>query len=224
MSSTAPVSSNRIFPKLKICGITTLEDARFVAGALADYIGFVFASGSPRLISARDAAEISGWIHGPEKVGVFVNQPADEINATVERVGLDLVQLHGEESTTDAALIKAPIIKAFRIREEADLPAIREQMLEWESIARYYLFDSRNDKMHGGTGATWNWRFLKDLEPEKPFFVAGGISHQNAGEAIQNTAPFAMDLSSSLESEPGIKDFDKMTDFFEIWNELRDSF
>jgi phosphoribosylanthranilate isomerase len=223
MSTYRIPKSQQPFPKLKICGITTLEDARFAAGALADYLGFVFASGSPRQISPRDAAEICGWIHGPEKVGVFVNQTPDEINAIVSRAGLDFVQLHGEESTADARKIGAPVIKAFRIREEADLPVIREQMKEWEDVAKFYLYDSRSDKMHGGTGETWNWELLTHLAPEKPFFLAGGLNRKNAADAIRITSPFAVDLSSSLESEPGRKDFDKMQSFFETWNDLREA-
>ncbi len=215
---------NHSFPKLKICGITTLEDARFAAGALADYLGFVFTSESPRYIQPRDAAEISGWIEGPGKVGVFVNQHQDEVNAIAERVGLDLVQLHGDESATYAKEILAPVIKVFRIRAAADLPDIRKEMKLWNEIARFYLFDSKNDNMRGGTGEIWDWSMINALSPDKPFFLAGGISHENVAEAVEATAPFGVDLSSSLESSPGKKDFDKMQSFFEQWNKLRDNF
>lgn len=211
------------FPKLKICGITTLEDARFAAGAMADYLGFVFAGASPRQISPRDAAEICSWIQGPEKVGIFVNQPADEINAIVSRVGLDLVQLHGEEDLADARKIRVPLIRAFRVRDQGDIPAIREQMKLWDEVAGFYLFDSRSDKGHGGTGETWNWELLRRIAPDKPYFLAGGIGPQNAADAVRTATPYAMDLSSSLESRPGVKDFDKLHDFFDLWNELRDS-
>ncbi len=215
---------NHSFPKLKICGITTLEDARFAAGALADYLGFVFTSESPRYIQPRNAAEISGWIEGPGKVGVFVNQHPNEVNAISERVGLNLVQLHGDESVTYAKEILAPVVKVFRIRSEADLPGIRKEMKQWNDIARFYLFDSKNDNMRGGTGESWNWSMINELSPEKPFFLAGGISHENVVKAMETTAPFGIDLSSSLEVSPGIKDFDKMQSFFDQWNEFRDNF
>jgi phosphoribosylanthranilate isomerase len=210
------------FPKLKICGITTLEDARFAAGAMADYLGFVFASPSPRCIQPREAAEISGWIEGPVKVGVFVNQSVDEVNRIAERVGLDLVQLHGEESVAYAEKLQSPVIKVFRIRQEADLPEIQRMMDEWITVAEYYLFDTKSDKMHGGTGESWNWSLIQKLMPKKPFFVAGGISAENVRDAVQATRPFAVDLSSSVEESPGVKDFDRMQHFFEMWNELRD--
>lgn len=211
------------FPKLKICGITTLEDARFAAGAMADYLGFVFTSESPRFIHPRDASEISGWIEGPEKVGVFVNQPVDEVNRIVGRVGLDLVQLHGDEPVAYAEKIRVPVIKVFKIRQENDLPEIQKRMEEWDTVANFYLFDTRSDKMHGGTGETWNWSLLHQLAPDKPIFLAGGISAENVREAVQATRPFAVDLSSSLEESPGKKDFDRMQRFFEEWNEMRDN-
>ena len=215
---------NHSFPKLKICGITTLEDARFAAGALADYLGFVFTNESPRYILPRDAAEISGWLEGPEKVGVFVNQHQDEVNAISERVGLNLVQLHGDENVTYAREIHVPIIKVFRIRSATDLPDIKKEMKLWDDIASFYLFDSKNDNKRGGTGESWDWSMVNELSPEKPFFLAGGISHENVARAVETAAPFGIDLSSSLESSPGLKDFDKMHAFFDQWNELRDSF
>ena len=214
--------TDHTFPKLKICGITTLEDARFAAGALADYLGFVFTSDSPRYVQPRDAAKISGWIEGPKKVGVFVNQHQDEVNAISERVGLDLVQLHGDESAAYAKEIHAPVVKVFRIRSAADLPGIRNEMKLWDDIAQFYLFDSKNDKMRGGTGESWDWSMINELSPEKPFFLAGGISHENVAKAVETVAPFGIDLSSSLEASPGKKDFDKMQSFFDRWNDLRD--
>ncbi len=216
--------NERPFPKLKVCGITTLEDARFAAGAMVDYLGFVFASESPRNIPPREAEEICKWIQGPEKVGVFVNQSPDEVNAIVERAGLDLVQLHGDESIAMAKELNAPVIKVFRIREESDLPEIRNQIELWDSVAKFYLFDSRSDNMYGGTGETWDWSMLSTLSPEKPFLLAGGISAVNFTDAIRSASPYGIDLSSSLEESPGVKDFDKMHTFFEAWNALRDTY
>ncbi len=212
------------FPKLKICGITTLEDARYAAGALADYIGFIFYEKSPRYITPGDAAEIIGWIEGPRKIGVFVNLPASQINKIVDQTGIDLVQLHGKETPEDAAEIKVPVIKAFRIRGQNDIPSLREEMHNWNRTAGYYLFDTKNDKLHGGTGKAWDWSLIKHLSPEKPFFLAGGITSENVAEALFTGRPYAIDLSSSIEESPGVKDFDKMQHFFDQWNDLRDSF
>lgn len=210
------------FPRLKICGITTLEDARFAAGAMADYLGFLFYPGSPRYLSPREAAEISGWIEGPEKVGVFVNQKAEEINEIVERVGLDLVQLHGEESPGMVRYLTVPVIKAFRIGTNSDLSGLKSTMSVWEPHAEFFLMDSKSTAGHGGTGETWDWKVIRKLVPQRPFFLAGGVSANNVTDVARRVKPYAVDLSSSVEAKPGIKDFGKMQDFFNQWNQLRD--
>ncbi|MFO8030303.1 MAG: phosphoribosylanthranilate isomerase [Cyclonatronaceae bacterium] len=210
------------FPRLKICGITTLEDARFAAGAMADYLGFLFYPGSPRYLSPRKAAEISGWIEGPEKVGVFVNQNAAEINEIVERVGLDLVQLHGDESPSMVSDLSVPVIKAFRIESNPDVKGLKSIMSAWEPHADFFLMDSKGDGGHGGTGKTWDWGVIRDLVPQRPFFLAGGVATTNVTHAVRTIRPYAIDLSSSIEDKPGIKDFEKMQDFFDQWNHLRD--
>ncbi len=210
-------------PKLKICGITTLEDARYAAGALADYLGFIFYQNSPRYITPRDAAEIIRWIEGPLKTGVFVNQPAAHVNQIIEQTGIDLVQLHGNETPEYATEINVPVIKAFHIRENVDIPGIRNEINRWEKHADFFLFDTKTDKMHGGTGLTWDWNLITRLSPRKPFFLAGGINAGNVADAVATGRPFAVDLSSSIEQSPGIKDFDKMQHFFDSWNVLRDN-
>ena len=208
-------------PKLKICGITSLEDARFVAGALVDYLGFVFYPGSPRFITPRDASEIIGWIEGPKSVGVFVDQPADEINDTIRRTNIDFVQLHGNESPEFARSLDRPVIKSFRIKDRKQINELSDKLREWENTADYFLFDAHHDKLYGGTGSTWDWSVISELKSEKPFFLAGGISHENVIEAVKQTSPYAIDLSSGLEMSPGIKDFDKIQSFVDIWNELQ---
>jgi len=217
-------SGSSDFPKLKICGITTLEDARYASGALADFIGFIFYEESPRYITPRDAAEIIRWIEGPGKIGVFVNHPAKRINQIVDQTGIDMVQLHGYESPHDAAKIEVPVVKVFRIRAQSDIPAIRKEMKNWNDIAAYYLFDTKMEQLHGGTGRPWDWNLINHLLPEKPFFLAGGIDADNVAEAVFTGPPYGVDLSSSIEAAPGVKDFDKMQLFFDRWNELRDSF
>ncbi|MDG5766477.1 phosphoribosylanthranilate isomerase [Balneolales bacterium ANBcel1] len=206
--------------KLKICGITSLEDARFAAGALADYLGFIFYPESPRHVTPRVAAEIAGWIEGIGLVGVFVNQAPDEINAVAERVGLDLVQLHGDEIPDDARSISKPVIKAFRIEEGETADSVQERIAPWRGVASYFLFDAYHSKRYGGTGKSWNWSVLSGLNSDTPFFLAGGISSDNVADAVSVAQPYAVDLSSSLEQSPGVKDFDKMQEFFDRWQEL----
>ena len=207
-------------PGLKICGITKLEDARYVAGAFADFLGFIFYNGSPRFINPKHAAEIIGWVHGPKCVGVFVNQQAEEINTVIEHTGIELVQLHGDETPDIAEKIRCPIIKSFRINSIRDIPQIKYNMMEWTNAADFFLFDTKTDKQHGGSGTSWDWNLLDELNPQKAFFLAGGISVHNVVEAVTKARPYAIDLSSSIEQSPGIKDFDKLQVFFDRWNDL----
>lgn len=207
-------------PKLKICGITRLEDARYAAGALADYLGFIFYKGSPRFVTARQAAEIIGWVHGPKSVGVFVNQQAGEINAVIEQSGIELVQLHGEETPDIAKKISCSIIKAFSINNRNDIPRIKYDMQEWDRAADFFLFDTKSGQQYGGSGTSWDWSLLSELNPQKAYFLAGGISLDNVEQAVSKTQPYAIDLSSSIEQSPGIKDFDKLQAFFDRWNDV----
>src|SRR5690554_3210315 len=109
-------SGNRT--RLKICGLTSLEDARFVSGAFADYLGFIFYTESPRYIEPAKAGAIINWLEGPKKVGVFVNQPLDDVNYIAKQTGLDIVQLHGVESPGYCHMINLPVIKVFHITPE----------------------------------------------------------------------------------------------------------
>ena len=206
--------------RLKICGITNLEDARYAAGAMVDYLGFIFYPGSSRYVRPREAAEIIGWIEGIEKVGVFVNQSSDEINRVIERTGIDLVQLHGDEEPGDAVKIAKPVIKSFRISENEDTGQLIEKIRLWDSVAAYFLFDAFDENRYGGTGKSWDWSILSDIPSDAPVFLAGGISSKNVEQAVSRVRPFAVDISSSIESEPGIKDFDKMQVFLDRWNEV----
>lgn len=209
-------------PLLKICGITNLEDARYAAGAMVDYLGFIFYPDSQRYITPRDAAEIIGWIEGPEKVGVFVNQPAEEVNRTIDRTGIDLVQLHGDETPESAAKISRPVIKTFRIQENEDIARLTGRLEQWKEVATYFMFDAFDKDRYGGTGKKWDWSILSNLHTDTSYFLAGGISKENVAEAVSMVRPFAIDLSSNVEMSPGVKDFDKLESFFERWNEIRE--
>lgn len=208
--------------KLKICGITTLEDARFAAGAMADYIGFVFHDKSPRSITPREAAEIGAWISGPQFVGVFVNEQPEHINRIAERAALDLVQLHGQETPADALMLNRPVIKALRIEPQTTTHELAREMDRWKDVARYLLLDTWSARAWGGTGEAWDWSVAESLARDIPFFLAGGISADNVALAVRQAKPYGIDVSSSLESEPGRKDFDKMERFFDQWNELNE--
>jgi len=209
--------------KVKICGLTTLEDARFVSGALADYLGFIFYPESPRYIEPAKAGAIINWLEGPGKVGVFVNQPLDDVNSIAKQTGIDYVQLHGNESPDYCALVEKPIIKAFHIEQDTDPSELISRIEPYLDQVEYLLFDTKSDTDWGGTGQTFDWNILDEISNDKPFFLSGGLNAKNVQDAIQTLQPYAVDLSSGLEESPGLKDFDKIELFFDkmrdIWEE-----
>ncbi len=206
--------------KVKICGLTTLEDARFASGALADFLGFIFYDGSPRYIEPAKAGAIINWIEGPEKVGVFVNQPLDDVNSIARQTGIDLVQLHGNESPEYCELVEKPVIKAIHIADDTKSDDLLETIEQYEGIVEYFLFDTKTDDAWGGTGQVFDWKLLNKQNMATPFFVAGGLNASNIKEAIRIANPTAVDISSGLERAPGIKDFDKIEEFFDVMRGL----
>ena len=205
--------------KLKICGITNLEDARFSSGMMVDYLGFIFYEKSPRYVEPAKAGAIINWIEGPEAVGVFVNQPLDDVNAIAKETGLDLVQLHGSESPEYCELVEKPVIKVIHVEEGATKDTLKDKIQPYIDTVDYFMFDSKIGDQWGGTGKVFDWSLIEDIIDDKPFFLSGGLNTENIREAIKTVHPFAIDLSSSLEAEPGLKDFDKM----EVFNdEIRD--
>ena len=209
--------------KVKICGITTLEDARFVSGALADFIGFIFYEKSPRYIDSAKAGAIINWLEGPEKVGVFVNQPLDDVNSIARQTGLDYVQLHGNESVEYCGLVDKAIIKVFHIDDNTTPEELHQAVTPYVEVADYFLFDTKISGKWGGTGKSFDWSVLSEIAEIKPFFLSGGLNPENVGDSIKTVQPYAVDLSSGLEESPGLKDFDKVERFFdemrEIWEE-----
>lgn len=201
--------------KIKICGITNLEDARFAAGALVDYLGFIFYEPSPRYIEPGEAGAIINWLEGPEKVGVFVNQPLDDVNQIARQTGLDYVQLHGDESVEYCELVEKPIIKVIHIEEETVDYLLKHQIEQYAEVADFLLFDTKIDGLWGGTGKSFDWSMITDLDIDIPFFLSGGLKAENIKEAIETVQPYAIDVSSSLEQKPGLKDFAKIEAFMD---------
>lgn len=181
--------------KIKICGIKSLDAAKTAETYGADYIGFVFLKGRHRYIEPEKAAEISKNIKSVKQVGVFVDEDPDYVNRVASLCGLDYVQLHGHEDEEYASQIKFPIIKAYRYGENFSV----EQAERFP--AEIILIDSFVKGKAGGTGTAFNWQEaaegLRGLK--KPFMVAGGISKENAAEALKMFSPFGLDVSGSLE-------------------------
>jgi phosphoribosylanthranilate isomerase len=209
------MSTQKERTRIKMCGITNLEDARFAAGALVDYLGFIFYEKSPRHIEPGEAGAIINWIEGPEKVGVFVNQPLDDVNRIAKETGLDYVQLHGDESPEYCELVDKPIIKVIHIEDETVEYLLKHQIEQYSKVAEFLLFDTKIDGLWGGTGKSFDWDLLNDMDLEIPYFLSGGLNASNVKEAIETVTPYAIDVSSSLEQKPGLKDFGKIEAFMD---------
>lgn len=207
--------------KVKICGLTNLEDARFCAGAGADFLGFIQYPKSPRYIAPEEAAAIIAWVYGPEAVGVFVNEDADTVNRVADAANFSMVQLHGDEPPALCAEIERPVIKAFRIPPETTADQMRRQMEPYREHAACFLLDTHHPTLWGGTGTTFDWQQARNLTADFPILLAGGLNAGNVEEAVRIARPMGVDLSSSLEAHPGKKDFDKLIAFFDVVNALR---
>jgi phosphoribosylanthranilate isomerase len=193
---------------VKICGITRLEDACAAVREGAHAIGFVFWPKSPRYIDPERAREIVRAIDVPViTVGVFVNQPADEINRTANKAGLSMVQLHGDETPDSLAEIERPVMKALSLEQTAvDAGSWRR--------GTPLLVDAHDPVKRGGTGRTADWAKAAPLARRRRVVLAGGLSAENVRDAIAQVRPFGIDVSSGVESEPGIKDGTKLTALF----------
>lgn len=205
-------------PKVKICGLTSLEDARFASGAMADYLGFIFYEGSARYIEVSKAGAIINWIGGLQCVGVFVNQPLDDVNMIARRSGIDLVQLHGTENPEYCKLVDKPVIKAIHVGEGDTADEIKTRIEKYSDSIDYLLFDTKNEEKWGGTGQSFDWTLLGEIARDIPFFLSGGLHAGNIRSACSVAEPYAVDLSSGVESAPGVKDYDKIETFM---NEIR---
>jgi len=194
--------------KVKICGITNIEDAIFCERMGADALGFIFYKKSKRFIEPGDAKKIISRLSAfTVKVGVFVNIFPEEINKTATKLKLNVVQLHGDETHDVIEEIDFPVIKSFRINGEFDFEILKE----YKNVS--FLFDSYSNDEYGGTGKNFNWNLIpKELDGN--FILAGGISNENIEEIFNKVKPKAIDVSSSLEKSPGRKDHKKLEEFF----------
>ena len=197
---------------MKLCGVTSLEDARLCVDAGAWAIGMIFAAESPRRVDVGTAAEIGSAIRRrAEVVGVFVNAPLDEVVELADLCSLTMVQLHGEEGPTYCAEIAhrtgLKVIKAARVRDRASVQALRAFRVGVD----FHLLDAFAEDARGGTGRTFQWELAKALGGGPPIILSGGITPDNAADAIAAARPFALDSASGTEASPGVKDPAKVT-------------
>lgn len=191
----------------KICGITRLPDALHAMQSGATALGFVFWPASPRCLTAAEArAIVASLPWAVTTVGVFVNEPLHVIRGTVAAAGLNAVQLHGDEPPSFGEALDCPLFKAVT------LAGAEQASREWPASTTFVL-DAHDPVRRGGTGMTVDWRRAAGIAQSRRLVLAGGLTPANVADAIGEVRPFGVDVSSGVESEPGIKDFDKVTQF-----------
>ncbi|NPA13619.1 MAG: phosphoribosylanthranilate isomerase [Aquificae bacterium] len=196
--------------KVKICGITNVEDALAAVEAGADYIGFIFFPPSPRNVDLNTVREIlKNLPKGVKNVAVTVNAEVDFLKKLLEE-GFDLLQLHGDENPSILKdLPKERVIKVFRVRDSFN----EENLKGWEGIYAY-LLDTYKKGTYGGTGETFNWDIARGLvEKGLKIFLSGGLKPENVARAVEIVKPYAVDVSSGVEAYPGKKDLKKLEEF-----------
>ncbi len=199
--------------RVKICGITNLEDAEAALKAGCDALGFVFYKKSPRYITPQKArAIIKGLPKSAIKIGVFVNASGDAIKRIAKFCSLDILQFHGSESQEFCRKFGGyKIIKAFRVKERIDLG----RALKYKTFA--YLFDTFVKSSAGGTGKRFDWKLASSLgNIRQEIFLSGGLNDKNVKEAIRLVQPAWVDVCSSIEARPGKKDHKKIKKFIKI--------
>ena len=192
--------------QIKICGITNIDDAMAAADAGADALGFVFFKKSPRYITPEKAAAIISRLPVfVTSVGVFVDEPGEEILKIVEETGIDVIQLHGDEPP-EACLLPRRVIKGIRVKSLESL----EPLSEYQNIVSAFLLDAYAPGMPGGTGQVFNWEIAIEAKKFGRIILAGGLTPENISEAIKRVRPYAIDVSSGVELGKGKKDHQKI--------------
>ena len=201
--------------RIKICGITNLQDAKVAIDEGVDAIGLVFCENSPRYINISRAKEIvENTTPFVNCVGLFVDAEKEYINNVLKEVALDTLQFHGQESEQACALYNKPYIKAIRMNENINLSEEAEKYFSAHAL----LLDTYIEGLLGGTGIVFDWDLIpKDIA--KPIILAGGLNASNVKDAIKKISPYAVDVSGGVETEKGKKDPSKIKEFInEVMN------
>ncbi len=195
--------------RIKICGITRVQDAHAAAELGADAIGLVFYAPSPRNVGVEQArAIIAALPPFVTAVGLFVDPARDQVESVLRHCALNLLQFHGDETPDFCSAFGLPYIKAARVRPNADLV----QSLSPYADARGWLLDAYHDQLYGGTGASFDWNLIPS-GLARPVILSGGLTPENVGAAVRQVRPWAVDVSSGVEAEKGIKDAAKIAAF-----------
>lgn len=200
--------------KVKICGITSAEDAEVAVTAGADALGFVMYRKSPRFVEPAIArAIISELPPFILPIGVFVNEEAGRVRTLMDQCGLALAQLHGDESASYCESLGRPALKALRVKNREAFLALAE--FQGRANVRGFVIDAHSDHAYGGTGQTVDWAVAAEVARSVPILLAGGLTPSNLAEAIRQVHPYGVDVSSGVEARPGKKDPSKVKAFIE---------
>ena len=200
--------------KVKICGITNVEDAEVAVRAGADALGFVMYRKSPRFVEPAVArAIVSGLPPFVLAIGVFVNEEAERVRGLIDECGFALAQLHGDESALYCQHLGRPTLKAIRLKDRGAFLALAE--FHGRANVRGLLIDAFSDQAYGGTGKTIDWALAQEAARSTPVILAGGLTPANVAEAISHVRPYGVDVSSGVEQSPGKKSPDKVKAFIE---------
>jgi phosphoribosylanthranilate isomerase len=201
---------------IKVCGITEFKQLQQLDGLDIDFAGLIFYKESPRYIGDRlSKKEVKNADFDLKKVGVFVNPEMIDVLDAIDEYGLEVVQLHGNESPEmcEDLSSEVEVIKAFHIKDNKE--DIDKMVADYDAVCDYYLFDKATDYSIGGTGIQFDWTILTKAKIEKPFFLSGGIGPDDAAKvkAFKHPDIFGVDINSLFEKEPGVKDMSKILQF-----------
>lgn len=206
--------------KLKVCGLAKINQIQELISMKADFLGFIFYDKSPRYVLNHLTLNQISKIKHEGKVGVFVNESVEKIIEIAEKANLNFIQLHGDEDDKFILHLRQivdeniKIIKVFRIGIGTE--NLKSKIQNLESNVDYFLFDT-DSKAYGGTGKAFDWQILNNLQISRPYLLSGGISLENINEIKDiNNIPFALDINSKFETDPGNKDLDKIKEFVRI--------
>jgi phosphoribosylanthranilate isomerase len=201
--------------KIKVCGLKYPDNIKAVTDLNPDYVGFIYYDRSPRFVDDITTDTLSAVPTSIYKTGVFVNETQQEINRLIDAFDFDAIQLHGNEDADFANSFKGKVqvIKAFGINEDFDFNLLNT----YANKVDYFLFDTKTDA-HGGSGKTFDWDILNQYKLDIPFFLSGGLSLDNLEQIAKITHPkfYGIDLNSRFETEPGLKDIEKLKQAFSL--------
>ena len=207
--------------QLKVCGLTKINQIQELISLNTDFLGFIFYEKSPRFVLNHLSLEEISEINHQGKVGVFVNETVEKISEISEKAKLNFIQLHGDEDEEFVKKLRLSlsknikIIKVIRIGNQS-FDELQKTINQQPSTVNYLLFDT-DSKTFGGTGKTFDWQILNEIEIPIPYFLSGGISLENIHQlSTINQQPLALDINSKFEIEPGIKNLEKIKNFTQI--------